>query len=146
MIVIFHRLFQKDLNAALRYYDEEGGKNWEIGSSTKPKPLWIELLPTPRDFILMPKELRRASLRNFSYHILFEENAQRVRILILRHDKRHPCFGMRRGSTPRPEPGDVRRYTLPSDGCFEMLQYSSEPYSFAIRPRSCEARLQVRLS
>jgi hypothetical protein len=25
MIVTFHRLFQQDLNAALRYYDEEGG-------------------------------------------------------------------------------------------------------------------------
>lgn len=103
MIVIFHRLFQKDLNAALRYYDEEGGSKLGDRFFDEAKAAVDRVADEPKRFHFVADGIRRAPLRNFPYHVLFEENAERVRILILRHDKQSPRFGMRRRSTSRSE-------------------------------------------
>jgi plasmid stabilization system protein ParE len=40
--------------------------------------------------------LRRAAIKGFPYHFLFREATAGVRILVLRHDKRHPSYGLSR--------------------------------------------------
>jgi toxin ParE1/3/4 len=96
MEVVFHRLFQRDLNAAIRYYDGEGGR--ELGDR-----FFLELELTvgkvtqnPRRFHFASGNLRRAALRKFPYHVLFEETPTRLKFLVLRHDRRHPSYGMNR--------------------------------------------------
>ena len=96
MTVVFHRLFQKDLSEALRYYDEEGGSKLgdrffeEVESATE------RIAGNPKRFHFAAEGMRRAPLRNFPSHIIYEENAVRLKYLILRHDKRHPSYGMKR--------------------------------------------------
>ena len=94
--VIFHRLFQKDLAAALLYYDKEGGPQlgdrfFEAVEATVKK-----VAANPKRFHFIAEGMRRAQLETFPYRIIYEENQDRSKFLILRHDKRHPSFGMRR--------------------------------------------------
>lgn len=40
--------------------------------------------------------LRRANLRKFPYHLLYDIEDDNVFILVLRHDRRHPSYGIER--------------------------------------------------
>ena len=50
----------------------------------------------PQGFHFIEEGRRRVSLESFPYHFVFEEKVREVRFLVLRHDKRHPAFGLRR--------------------------------------------------
>jgi len=41
-------------------------------------------------------ELRRANLKRFPYHFLFRVVGDCVRILVVRHHRRHPEYGVER--------------------------------------------------
>jgi plasmid stabilization system protein ParE len=40
--------------------------------------------------------LRRANFRKFPYHLLYEVEGETIYLVVLRHDRRHPNFGMER--------------------------------------------------
>lgn len=40
--------------------------------------------------------LRRANLRRFPYHLLYEVDDDIIFLAVLRHDRRHPSFGLNR--------------------------------------------------
>ena len=40
--------------------------------------------------------LRRANLRKFPYHLLFEAEDDTVFLVVFRHDRRHPDYGLDR--------------------------------------------------
>jgi hypothetical protein len=54
----------------------------------------IEANPTRHHFDA--SGLRRTNLRKFPYHVLFEEHLDVIRVLVIRHDHRHPSYGLRR--------------------------------------------------
>ncbi len=39
---------------------------------------------------------RRVNLKDFPYHFLYDNYTRYIHIFVVRHDKRHPSFGMRR--------------------------------------------------
>ncbi len=94
--VIYHRLFQKDLTAALYYYDEEGGPQLGDRFFEEVESAVGKVTNNPTRFHFIAEGMRRAQLKTFPYHIIYEESADRLKFLIIRHDKRHPSFGMRR--------------------------------------------------
>ncbi len=96
MQVIYHRLVQKDLRAALNYYDSEGGTKLGDRFFQDVEATVAKVTENPRTFHFAATGVRRVPLKGFPYHLLYEEDAASVRILVLRHDKRHPSFGLRR--------------------------------------------------
>jgi len=40
--------------------------------------------------------LRRASFQKFPYHLLYEVDEETIFLVVLRHDRRHPSFGISR--------------------------------------------------
>jgi len=42
--------------------------------------------------------LRRANFRKFPYHLLYEVDDKAIFMVVLRHDRRHPNFGIDRQS------------------------------------------------
>ncbi len=96
MQVIYHRSIRKDLRSALAYYDYEGGSILGDRFFSEAEEASNNVLGNPQGFHFISPKYRRASLRSFPYHFIYEENDQRVRFLVLRHDKRHPNFGLRR--------------------------------------------------
>ena len=80
---------------ALKYYDEIAARLADefqaevraIIAQAEANPLRFH--PTDRGF-------RRANLRQFPYHILYEVRAEFLRVMHVRHNKRHPDYGRER--------------------------------------------------
>lgn len=96
MSLIFHRLVQRDLRIVLRYYEEEGGTLLADQFFTELECLVSEIHQNPSKFHKISDDIRRANMTQFPYHLLFRYHGERVRILILRHHKRNPKFGLNR--------------------------------------------------
>lgn len=96
--IVFHRLFQKDINVAMRFYDGEGGEDLGDRFFAEVESAVEKVIANPQGshFVQGRSDLRRRSLKTFPYHIIFEENSAKLRFLILRHDRRHPSYGMAR--------------------------------------------------
>jgi len=95
MRLIFHPLVRKDLRGILDYYDERsdsaGDRFYEAFDDARQR---IKIAPT--QFHLLDESRRRCDLAKFPYHLVFEVEEDEVLITVLRHNKRHPGFGMRR--------------------------------------------------
>jgi hypothetical protein len=94
--VVYHRHFQKDINTAVRYYDGEGGQllGDRLFDEVERTVGRVILRPTACHFIA--PGFRRANLKSFPYHIIYEESPTKIKFLILRHNRRHPSYGLRR--------------------------------------------------
>ncbi len=79
-----------------KYYTEKSGV--ELANR-----IYRHFLATVEKVVEMPTRfhpihgsLRRAEVNGFPYHFLFREIPAGIRVLVLRHDKRHPSFGLSR--------------------------------------------------
>ena len=95
MEIGYHPLVRQDVLGIIRYYhdisarlaDELNDELQAVISKISQNPLRFP--PTECGF-------RRANLKRFPYHVLYEANPERIRVMIVRHNKRHPQFGMDR--------------------------------------------------
>ena len=92
MEVTFHPLVKRDLIEALNYYKEiSTGLADEFGDEVR--FVLGQAIVSPLRFHLVAQGFRRANLRRFPYHILYEFRAETLRVMHLRHNKRHPDYG-----------------------------------------------------
>ncbi len=96
MGLVFHKLVQRDLRIVLSYYEEEGGSALADRFFRELDVLVHEIESHPARFRKVAGKLRRADLKRFPYHLLFTEGANGIRVLVLRHHRRNPRFGMQR--------------------------------------------------
>jgi len=96
MDLLLHPLVQKDLEVILRYYEAEGGPPLADRFFAELEGILAKILAHPRQYQPTNHGLRRANLAAFPYHVLFRECPPGVRVLVLRHHRRHPSFGLRR--------------------------------------------------
>jgi plasmid stabilization system protein ParE len=92
----FHRKVQTDLRLALEYFDREGGTSLGDRFFAEVEATKDRVAANPTSFGFFKEDIRRARLRVFRYHFLFRIVADEVRILVLRHNRRHPEFGLSR--------------------------------------------------
>lgn len=55
-----------------------------------------EIQNHPTKFHEISDGLSRANMTAFPYHLLFSARENRIRVLVLRHHRRHPRFGVSR--------------------------------------------------
>ena len=96
MGLTFHRLIQRDLRSVLAYYAEEVGPELAERFYLEFETLARRVERNPRRFHLVSDVLRRANFPSFPYRLLFRETEAGVRILVLRHHRRKPDYGMER--------------------------------------------------
>ena len=96
MVIIYHVLIKKGLRSALNFYDIEGGLKLGDRFFEEVEATVARVIKNPKRHHFIDDGLRRAPLQSYPYHFLYEENEARVHFLVLRHDKRHPSFGLRR--------------------------------------------------
>ncbi len=94
--MIYHRRVQKDLSAALAFYDAEGGRRLADRFFAEAESAVKKAAEHPERFHFVDDGLRRVTLDSFPFHFLYDLNPHRIRFLVLRHDKRHPRFGLGR--------------------------------------------------
>ena len=95
MRVGYHSAVQKEVNRALRRYDEI---SLRLGDS-----FWEEVNRTiaagaekPLRFHPVLGDLRRANLKRFPYHVLYRVLSDGIRVIALRHHRQHPRTGLDR--------------------------------------------------
>lgn len=94
--VIFHSLVQRDVDGVIRFYTDQAGDHladrfFELFLHTVDKAL-----NNPEHFHPLVGVIRRANIPGFPYHFLYRKIPFGIRVLVMRHDKRHPSFGIRR--------------------------------------------------
>ncbi len=96
MSVVFNSSVQRDVRHVLDYYETESGQSLADA-------FYDELIEkiemaetTPARFHFAEEPLRRANLQRFPYHFIFRQIGKDIRILVVRHHKRRPSFGMKR--------------------------------------------------
>lgn len=96
MEILYHRLINSDLRIALEYYESHGGTKLADRFFEEVEASIDRVVKNPCAFHFAEGNFRRATLRTFPYHFLFEVTGAKIRFLVLRHDKRNPKFGLTR--------------------------------------------------
>ena len=97
MRLSFNRLVRKDLRGALSHYDNAVGPHLAQRFYDEFEEVVAVILRNPKRFHGVPgSAYRRANFPSFPYHLLFRETADGVRVLVLRHHRRYPDYGMGR--------------------------------------------------
>jgi hypothetical protein len=92
----FHRAVQNDVTRALEYFDREGGRKLGDRFFAEVQAAKNRIAADPTHFAFFTDDIRRAKLRVFRYHFLFRITRGEIRVLVLRHNRRHPEFGLSR--------------------------------------------------
>lgn len=98
MRVEFHPAVQSDFNAALNYYEAQGGPHLadRFEEEFRHCVAAIKAGPTRFSFYQNSDRFRRIRLESFPYILVYRENSDVVRVSVLKHERRHPRFGMTR--------------------------------------------------
>lgn len=97
MKVTYHPFVEKDYHRALRYYEKEGpALALRFDEAFKEGVERITATPTAFPFHLKQQIHRRYKLESFPYLIVYRLTRIGVRIVMLKHEKQHPAFGIKR--------------------------------------------------
>jgi plasmid stabilization system protein ParE len=96
MKVIYHRSVARDVRQILDHYDSEVGPQLANRFFKDLLGTVARALLNPLHFPPVGECLRRANLPDFPYHFLYEEKPWGIEVMVVRHDRRNPRFGLRR--------------------------------------------------
>ena len=95
MEVIYHPLSQQDVLEILRYYHHISARLADEFRDELDLTL-SKAADSPSRFPPGKFGFHRANLKRFPYHILYEIQPAAIRVMVIRHNKRHPDFGIHR--------------------------------------------------
>lgn len=97
MTLRFHPEVQRDIDEALSYYEERSTIAAErFWTALEARLFEISEAPQRFGFLNATRGLRKVSVPNFPYLILFYESATGVKVTCVKHEKRHPMVGLKR--------------------------------------------------
>ena len=96
MTLWFHRLVQRDVQSILRYYSDKAGEKLANEFYSELMHFVARIAENPERFHFDKSGLRCANLERFPYHALYRVRRDAILILVVRHNKRHPSFGIKR--------------------------------------------------
>ncbi len=100
MTIQLNSAVHADLREALEYYDETAGSQIAADFYQEFQRFADLAASSPlayRVYLEDPTDIRRVNFRRFPYHFLYRQVDQRtIRILVVRHDHRHPSYGLER--------------------------------------------------
>jgi plasmid stabilization system protein ParE len=95
MHVIRHPKLAEDIRDAAMHYADISERVFSA--------FWIELETViesiernPRSHHYDTSGLRRANMKRFPYHLLYDVEDDTIFMVVFRHDRRHPSFGIKR--------------------------------------------------
>lgn len=96
MRLILHPKVHSDVLKIMEYYERVATIELAEDFYRELRHVMQDAADRPESFSIRERELRRVNLSRFPYHFLFRIVADAVRILVVRHHKRHPSLGARR--------------------------------------------------
>ena len=97
MKLIYHRLAVRDVREVLDFYEGEAGSALADRFFENLMSIIGKLRENPRHFPPVGETgLRRANLADFPFHVLYQEQSWGIKVMVVRHHRRKPGYGMRR--------------------------------------------------
>lgn len=96
MKVIYHRLAVRDVREILDHYESEVGSQLGDRFFNGFLATLAKAISSPSHFPPFGETLRRANLTDFPYHFLYEVKPWGIKVMVVRHHRRHPGYGLRR--------------------------------------------------
>ncbi len=98
MTLTFHPAVQKDFNDAIAHYAAEGGEHLADRFEAEFRACLTSVKSGPTQFPFYQGSVvfRRVRLRSFPYLIVYRNTAGGVRVALLKHERRHPLYGLQR--------------------------------------------------
>ena len=96
MRLVLHPKVYSDIAQVMEYYERAANADLADEFFAELRQLIREAGKRPESFPIRERDIRRANLRRFPYHLLFRMTSDAVRILVVRHHKRDPSLGIER--------------------------------------------------
>lgn len=96
MRLILHPKVYSDIDKIMEYYEQAATPELANEFYAELRHFIEEAAERPETFSIRQRDIRRVNLQRFPYHFLFRITGDSVRILVVRHHRRHPAFGIRR--------------------------------------------------
>ena len=95
MKLIYHPKAMRDLEETTRYYASIDG---ELGRDFKDRIAMalLDILRQPLRYRVIEADIRKCTLKRFPYAVYFRIIDEQVQVLVVKHHRRHPSFGMDR--------------------------------------------------
>lgn len=97
MRLAFHPGVAADISEIMDYYAAAGGARLAEEFYEEFRRSAARAAISPERHAIRARDLRRANLERFPYHFLFRVVGDEVRVLVVRHNRRHPRVGASRG-------------------------------------------------
>lgn len=95
MRIEYHPAVEQDTAEALHRYDAVSQKLAEEFKSELRRVIRLAANKPGRFHFIRPG-LHRANLKRFPYHVIYRELEDGIRVMLVRHHRRHPDSGMER--------------------------------------------------
>ena len=96
MQVVFHPRVYADLAEIMAYYKRVASPELADAFYEEFRHFAEEARKRPTSFGIRERDIRRVELQRFPYHVLFRIAGESVRILVVRHHRRHLSLGITR--------------------------------------------------
>lgn len=96
MRLVLHPKVYSDVSAIMEYYEHVASPALADEFYKELRHFIEKVTDTPDHFPVWERDIRRANLRRFPYHFLYRIGGDSVRILVIRHHRRHPSVGTTR--------------------------------------------------
>ena len=96
MRLVLHPKIRSDVDAIMEYYERIAGRDLADDFYAELRRFILEAVERPASFAVRERDLRRVNLHRFPCHFLFRTVGDAVRVLVVRHHRRHPSFGIHR--------------------------------------------------
>ncbi len=95
MKIEYHKSIKTELQQIMGYYDKlyDGFGN-EFLSEFEQNIFYIS--SNPKMYMKIKNNMRKALLKRFPYVIYFKQKKEIIRVLVLKHQRRHPSYGLNR--------------------------------------------------
>jgi plasmid stabilization system protein ParE len=96
MRLVLHPKLATDIGRIMDYYEQVATPELADEFYAELRHFIGEAAARPESFAIRERDLRRVNLRRFPYHFLYRTVGDTVRILVVRHHRRHPSLGIAR--------------------------------------------------
>ena len=95
MKLVYHPQAKEDLRQTTKYYAQI---NYDLGNDFKLlfQEAALHISDNPFRYRVVRDDIRKCSMKRFPHAIYFRIQEDTVQILVVKHHRRHPDFGMNR--------------------------------------------------
>ena len=96
MRLVLHRRVRSDVDEIMDYYARAEHPELADDFYRELRSFLLGAARRPDRYHFFKGDLRRVNLRRFPYHFLYRVAGGCVRVLVVRHHRRHPSYGRER--------------------------------------------------